>query len=328
MRVLNGKQIEEVYTHELAIQDCLRSYSVIADNKMILPIRTTTKTENQDLLLMPAAVKNGEKSDLGVKILSLVPGNRDRGLPFILGKVLTIDEETGAMEALLDGSMVTYLRTGATAGASARLFHPKPAENVVIFGCGAQGRAGFESILHAHPEVKHVSCFDYFPAAAKKYAETYSAKYPNITFTDADDKEKAVRNADIIHCATTSQEALFDGTWVKPGAHISAIGAYRLDMHELPTNIFSRSDVRLFIDEKEACESEAGDVMKAVNEGVISWEKIHLWGDVVNGKIPGRENDEQVTIIKVVGIAVQDIVAAKTIVKVATEKNVGVVVDI
>lgn len=327
MRIINRQNIQQVYSHEMAIQDCLHSYSVVASNKVISSVRTTTQTPNQDFLLMPAAVKGDDHTDLALKMLSIVPKNKERGLPLIVGKVIVIDEKTGNVEALLDGQTVTLLRTGAVAGAMSKLMHPNPVENVVIFGCGAQGRAGIDSILFSHPELKNVYCFDYFPDCAKSYAKFYNEKYPSINFTCDEQVEKAVRCADLIHCATTSKEALFDGDWVKNGAQISAIGAYKLDMHELPTNIFSRKNVRVFIEEKEACESEAGDVMKAINEGVISWDNIHLIGDVVNGVVAGRENDEQITITKVVGVAAQDVVASKTIVKAAKEQNVGVLIE-
>lgn len=327
MRVLNHRDIVKVYTHEMAIQDCLRSYSAIASKSVISPVRTTTQTPNQDFLLMPAAVRDGDRTDLALKMLSIVPKNRERGRPLIVGRVVVVDEETGDIEALLDGQTVTCLRTGAVAGAMSRLLHPKPAECAVVFGCGAQGSAGLESLIYAHPELREVHCFDFFPDFAASFAESFSARYPNVQFAHGGDVEAAVRRADLIHCATTSKEALFDGQWVKAGAQISAIGAYRLDMHELPVNLLGRSDVRVFVEEREACEAEAGDVMEAIGKGELDWDRVHLIGDAVNGKVAGRENDEQITVTKVVGVAVQDVVAAKTIVRLAAEQGVGTVIS-
>ena len=118
---------------------------------------------------MPAAVHEKDSTDLGVKILSVVPKNRERGLPLIPGKMLLFNDETGALLSLMDGGMLTNLRTGAVAGATSQVLHPAPATNVIIFGCGAQGFFGLESILFAHPEVKKVTCFDYFKAAAERF---------------------------------------------------------------------------------------------------------------------------------------------------------------
>lgn len=327
MRILNKQAILDVYGHEDAIADCLQAYSVISDKKVISPVRSSLKTPNQTALFMPAAIQENGNTDLAVKILSVVPENRSRGLPLIVGKVCLFDEVTGAMEALLDGFIVTFLRTGAVAGASAKLLHPKPVENVVIFGCGAQGRAGLDSILYAHPEVNKVSCFDYHPEGAKRYAEEYQAKLQHIQFDCGSSVEAAVREADIIHCASTSTTPLFEAEWVKDGAHISAIGAYTLTMHELPKELFQRDNVRLFIDEIEAIREEAGDLMHAVETGFLKEEDMIELGKVPLGIAEGRQNDKQITVVKAVGVAAQDVVASKTILRLAQEKNVGVEVD-
>jgi len=330
MRCIPKEVVEKIYTLDKAIADCEQSFAVLAKGTYNAPVRTSLHTKNQEFMLMPSAVEQGENTDLVLKILSLVPENPKRGLPFIPGKVLVYNEVTGNLDGIIDGFIVTFKRTGAVAGTSAKHLHPAPAKNVVIFGCGAQGYAGLESILFAHPEVEKVTCFDYFPACSEKYVKAHKDKNDGRTYIQGTDeiKEEAVRNADIIHCATTSKEALFDGTWVKPGAHISAIGAYKLDMREIPNNLWSRPEVRVFTDNYDAMREEAGDLMDGIKSGCIKEEDVHLFGEVINKNHPGRENDQQITIVKVVGHAVQDNVAAATILKLANEQNAGTLVQI
>lgn len=327
-RVISKALVEQIFTPEIAIKACLKAFSVISHKKFTAPVRTTLATGVQDLLLMPCAVHEENRTDLAIKILSVVPGNRARGLPLIPGKCLVYDNETGALDAIMDGFMVTFKRTGAVAGATSQLLHPAPAETVVIFGCGAQGYAGLESILTAHPEVKKVYAFDFFKAAAESFVAKHSEKDKTRQYIVGDDTEKAVREADLIHCATTSKEALFKGEWVKEGAHISAIGAYKLDMRELPNDLLSRENVRVFIDQFEAMREEAGDIMDAINNGFIKEEQLMEFGTVINGENEGRQNEKQITIAKMVGVAAQDTVASQMIFDLAKEQNLGVVVEI
>ena len=328
MLVINKQLMEKIYTRDHAIADCKKAFEVIAAKQFIAPVRTTVKTENQETLLMPAAVMEEDKTLLAVKILSVVPKNRERGLPLIPGKLVLFDEETGGLHSIMDGGMVTNLRTGAVAGTTSQVLHPAPATNVVIFGCGAQGFYGLESILFAHPEVKKVTCFDYFRACAEKYVESHKARNDGVEYVLGEDVEKAVREADIIHCATTSKEKLFDGDWVKDGAHISAIGAFKLDMRELPNNIFKRENVVLYIDEFDAMHEEAGDIVDAISSGDLKEENIKLFGNIFTGKCQGRTDEKQITICKFVGVAPQDTVAANTIYELAKAQGVGQVVDI
>lgn len=327
-RIINQKLVEEIYTPDIAIKGCLKAFSVISHKKFTAPVRTNLPTGAQELLLMPCAVHEEGQTDLAIKILSVCPGNRAKGLPTIPGKCLVYDNDTGALNAIMDGFMVTFKRTGATAGATSQLLHPAPATNAVIFGCGAQGHAGLESILQAHPEVKNITAFDYNNQSAQKYCDRHAEKDKTRNYIVGTDVEKAVREADIIHCATTSQVPLFKGEWVKEGAHISAIGAYKLDMRELPNDLLARDNIRLFIDEFEAMHEEAGDVMDAINSGCIKEENIMEFGAVVNGDVEGRQNEKQITIAKFVGHAAQDTIAAQMIYEIAKEKNLGIVVDI
>jgi ornithine cyclodeaminase len=328
MRAINAAAIMKVYTHEHAISDCLKSLGIVQAKAYTAPLRATVTTSSQDLLLMPSAVQSESGTILAVKMLNVVPANPGRGMPFIVGKCCLFDNVTGKLLSLVDGFMVTVKRTGAVAGASSRLLHPAPVTNIVIFGCGTQGRAGLDSLLYAHPEAKRITCFDFFPAAAGRYVQEQAAKGDGREYVIGQSTEVAVREADIIHCASTSKEALFKGEWVKPGTHISAIGAYKLDMRELPNDLFARRDVRVFVDDYEAMRSEAGDVVDAIQSGAIKEDDILLFGGIVNKAYDGRQSDEQITVLKTVGVAVQDTVAIDTIYRLATEQNVGDLVDI
>jgi ornithine cyclodeaminase len=328
MRAINAATVAKIYSHEAAISDCLKSLGIVHAKTFTAPLRATVSTPSQDLLLMPSAVQSESGTTLTVKMLNIVPANPGRGLPFIVGKCCLFDDVTGKLLSLIDGFMVTVKRTGAVAGASSRLLHPAPVTNIVLFGCGTQGRAGIDSLLYAHPETKRITCFSFSPVSAQRFVEEQIAKNDGREYVVGHNTEAAVREADIIHCATTSKEALFSGIWVKPGAHISAIGAYKLDMRELPNDLFARRDVRVFVDEYEAMRSEAGDVIDAIQSGAIKEDSVLLFGGIVNRAYDGRQNEEQITVVKTVGVAVQDTIAIATIYRLATEQNVGDLVDI
>jgi ornithine cyclodeaminase len=328
MLVINKQLMEQIYTRDHAIEDCKKAFEVIASKQFFAPVRTSLKTENQETLLMPAAVVGKDQTQLAVKILTVVPKNRERGLPLIPGKLVLLDEETGALLSLMDGGMLTNLRTGAVAGATAQVLHPAPVKNVVIFGCGAQGFYGLESILYAHPEVKKVTCFDYFKACAENYVKSHKARNDGIEYVLGENVEEAVREADVVHCATTSKVKNFEASWVKDGAHISAIGAYKLDMRELPSELFDRENVVLYIDEFNAMHEEAGDIVDAINNGNLKESDIKLFGDIFTGNVQGRTDEKQITVCKFVGVAPQDTVAASSIYRIAKAQGVGQVVDI
>lgn len=324
---LGSKAIKEIYTRDYAMEDSKNAFAAIANNNFNAPIRSFVKTPNQDLTIMPASVTSNSEVSLAVKILSIVPKNRERGLPLIPGKLLLFNEETGMLKALMDGGMITNLRTGATAGITSKILHPAPAKVAMIFGCGAQGNYGLDSILFAHPEVEKVYCYDYFPNFAQKYAENHKALNDGREYIAVQDIESAVREADIIHCATTSTTELFKGDWVKDGAHISAIGCYRLDMRELPADLFKRDNVKLYVDQYNVMKEESGDIMNAINLGILKEENIKLFGDIINGKDSGRTDNDQITVAKFVGLAPQDTIAANTIYKLAVQKGAGLEID-
>ena len=328
MRVINKEIVEKIYTFDHAIQDCQNAFAVLASKSFSAPVRSSLKTKNEEFLLMPSAIEYENHTDLVLKVLSVVPENPKRRLPLIPGKVFVYEEETGTLKALIDGFIITFKRTGAVAGTSAKILHPAPVKNVVIFGCGAQGTAGLDSILYVHPEVEHITCFDYFKEAAIRYQKAHEERKDGRTYVVGENVEEAIRNADVIHCATTSQQPLFKGEWVKDGAHISAIGAYKLDMREIPNDLWARPNARVFIDDFDAIHEEAGDLMDGIRSNCIKEEDIHYFGDVILKKVDGRQNDKQITILKVVGHSVQDNIAATTIVKLAEEQNEGVIVDI
>ncbi|MBW2690152.1 MAG: ornithine cyclodeaminase family protein, partial [Deltaproteobacteria bacterium] len=268
-------------------------------------------------LLMPAFLHGSR--NLGVKIISIYEDNPKLNLPTISATVMVLDPETGFPLALMDGSSLTAIRTGAGGGAAADALARKDARNVALFGAGVQARTQLQAVL-AIRDIEQVSIIDYLDEAAQRLADDVATwpKAPKVILGQT--PGEAVQDADIVLTATTSPTPLFDGNDLKPGAHVTGIGSFTPDKREIDENTVRRALV--VVDSREACLSEAGDII--IPKVAIDAEI----GEILNGDKPGRQNDEQITFFKSVGIAVQDTLAAAVVYSEAVEKGLGTEFDL
>jgi ornithine cyclodeaminase len=240
--------------------------------------------------------------------------------------VLVFDPETGRAIALLEGSTLTAIRTGAGSGAAIDLLARKESQVVAIFGAGPQGKTQLEAACSVR---KIETAFIFNPTREK--AETFvkeMAGYGHIPsdLRVANSPKEAIENADIICTATGSTQPIFNDNNVKHGAHISAIGAYTPEMQELPVETVARA--RIVVDSRATVMEEAGDIVKAMKAGLITEVNIHAeLGEIVLGKKTGRQSDDEITFFKSVGNAVQDAVAAQVALKNAREMKIGTEVE-
>ena len=271
------------------------------------PVRTRVALPNGDLLLMPGVRDGG--TGASVKLVTVTPDNVSRGLPTIHALVVWIDAETGRPVALIDGATLTAMRTGAASGVATRLLARTDASTLAVIGAGVQAEWQLRAVIAARPICQaRVYARD---AADRDAFAARMAEDAGIEVIAVDTAEEAVRDAGVICCATTSAQPVFDAAWVTSGAHVNGIGAYRLDMVELPPQVFERADL-VAVDSREAAMAEAGDVVAAIEGGLLHADSLVEVGGVAPDWSASRPADA-ITVFKSVGLAIQDVAAAALI---------------
>jgi ornithine cyclodeaminase/alanine dehydrogenase-like protein (mu-crystallin family) len=328
MLILNADEVRKALPMKEAIEAMKEAYASLSNGTAVVPLRTRLSIPNSDALslFMPAYVHAKNDEALAIKAVSLFPTNPARGLAYIQAAVLVFDPHTGRTIALLEGSSLTAIRTGAASGASIDLLAREDSKIVAIFGAGAQGRTQLKAACTAR-DIESVFIFDSDPAKAKAFAEEMagSDRIPKNIHLAGSPKE-AIENADIICTATTSSTPVFGDRDVKPATHIAAVGAYTPEMCEIPSQTLLRA--RVFVDSRTACMEEAGDLIRPIRAGLFDETHIHAeLGEVVSGRKPGRESEDQITFFKSVGVAVQDAMAAQVALTNAHSLGIGTEVE-
>ena len=328
LRILSGKDVRRAVTMAEAIQAVKKAYIQLSAGQAVIPLRTPVPVKRRDAvtLFMPAYLAASDA--LGAKIVSVFPGNPARGLPLIHAVVIVVDAETGRPVALMDGTYLTALRTGAASGVATELLARPDARVAAVFGAGAQGRTQLEAVCTVRNVVK-AWVYDAAPERAAAYVEEMKARGAPIPadIAVADSPAQAVCEADVICTATTSSTPVFDDADLKPGVHVNGIGAYTPEMQEIPTETVARAT--LVVDARSASLAEAGDLIIPLKQGLITEAGIHgEIGEVAAGKIPGRRSDGEVTFFKSVGVAVQDVAVGELVLCRAAERDLGVEVDL
>jgi ornithine cyclodeaminase len=328
MLLLNASEIHRALPMNEAIEAMKSAYASLSGGTAVVPLRTRLDIPNTEALslFMPAFVHSQDGDALAVKVVSLFSTNPTRGLAYIQAAVLVFDPETGRAIALLEGSTLTALRTGAASGASIDLLARKDSKIVAIFGAGAQGRTQLEAACTVR-QIETAFLFDRNPEKAQALASEMNGK--GLVTRDirvAGTAEEAVESADIICTATTSLRPVFHDEDIKAGTHVAAVGSYRPDMQEVPAETLKRAKV--FVDSRSASLEEAGDLIQPMQARIF--DETHICGElgeVILGKIPGRQSQEEITYFKSVGIAVQDTLAAQVALNNARKMNIGTEVD-
>ncbi len=324
MLILSADDVRKALPMKQAIEAMKSAYAALSAGNSEVPLRTriSIPTQKATSLFMPAYVHTPDTEALAVKVVSLFPENPAKGLAFIQAAVLVLDAGTGRVIAILEGSSLTAIRTGAGSGAAIDLLARKEAETVAIFGAGVQGRTQLEAACTVR-KIKIVWIFDNDRNKADEFAETMAGRGPIPSeIKVAPTSKQAIEEADIICTATTSQEPVFTDTFLKPGTHISAIGSYTPEMQEIPAETIKRAKV--FVDSRSAVLAESGDLIKPIKSGLITEDHIKAeLGEIYAGSKPGRQSNIEITYFKSVGVAVQDAMAADLAVRNARTLNLG-----
>ncbi len=324
IRILSSEDIRRALSMAEAINAMEEAFSQLSSSEAIVPLRVgidMPKT-NGNALFMPVYLPIIDK--VGVKVVSIFKDNPKIGLPMIDALVMVMDAANGQPLAVMNGEVLTAMRTGAASGLATRLLSRENSQVAAIIGAGAQAYTQLEAVCSVR-DIKHAFVMDIETERAERFAETMSEKLslPVEVLKD----ESALKEADIICTATSSSDPVLNDAGLKPGVHINGIGSYKPHMREIPEDTVIRAKV--IVDSRSACLSEAGDLIQPIKNGKITEEHIHAeLGEIVNGTKTGRTDEEEITIFKSVGNAVQDLAAANLVLKKAEEINLGTIVQI
>ena len=322
MLLLNKEDIKKVFNMRDAIEADKECYKAFSEGKFDVPLRAVINGSEGNFLFMPAY--SGELKAAGLKIVNIMPGNPDKGLPASIGQVLLIDGETGVVKAMMDGTYITALRTAAASGAAFDLFGLKDASTGALIGTGSQAMCQLEAMLCGR-NLKEVRVAARNFEKTKAFAERARAElgHYGADIIAIEDANAAVDGADLVTMVTTSQTPVCGADHFKPGAVISAVGAYTYDMQELDPEVFGRCG-KIYFDSEEAVLSESGDILRPLDAGTLSRDQFTGdIGDYILGKIPGRESDDEIIVFENVGIGALDLYTAQKIYDKAVNAAVG-----
>ena len=323
LRILSAADVRQAVTMAEAIEAVKKAYIQLSAGQALAPLRTPVPVDRRDgvTLFMPAYLAASDA--LGAKIVSVFPQNREAGLPLIHAIVIAIDARTGQPAAVMDGTYLTALRTGAASGVATDLLARPDARVAAIFGAGAQGRTQLEAVCTVRL-IEKAWVYDAIPEAARAFAQEMSSRGQPIpaTIAVAQSPAQALGEADVVCTATTSTRPVFDDADLKPGVHINGIGAYTPEMQEIPAATVARA--RVVVDSRTASLAEAGDLIIPLRQGLFSEAQIHgEIGEVAAARLPGRGSKDEVTFFKSVGLAVQDVAVAEIALRRASELGLG-----
>jgi ornithine cyclodeaminase len=271
------------------------------------PVRTShaVTPEGDRVLLMPA----WDGAGLGVKIVTVFPRNRERGLASVAALYVLMDGTTGHPRALIDGEALTLRRTGAASALASTYLSRRDARRLVVVGTGALA----PTMAAAHCAVRPIERVDVWGRAVDR-AEATAAQLraQGLPAHAADDLDAALAQADIVTCATTSTEPIVRGARIRPGTHVDLVGAFTPAMRESDDALVQRASV--FVDTYAGALKEAGDLVQPIAAGVIAREHVRAeLADLCAGRHPGRTRDDEVTLFKSVGTALEDLCAARLV---------------
>jgi len=317
LRFLTAADVKKALTMSQAIEVMKQAFVFLSDKKAVIPqrIHLGIPEFKGDVLVMPIYLPEMER--IGLKAINLFDDNPKKDLPLIHALITVFDATNGKPIAIMDGSYLTALRTGAGSGVATSLLSREDSQVAAIFGAGEQGRTQLEAICTVRA-IKKALIFD--KNEAKLFAKEMS-NYLSIPVDVAASKSD-LREADIVCTATNSAEPVFSDSDLKPGVHINAIGSYKPHKREVPSETIQRAKV--IVDHRESCLTEAGDILIPLKEGIITENHIlGEIGEIISSKKQIRKRNEEITFFKSVGNAIQDLTAANEVIKAANNLNIG-----
>jgi ornithine cyclodeaminase len=325
LTLLSAEDIRRLVPMSAAIDAVASAFAQLSSARARIPLRTPVEADGGVTLFMPGYLQDTRV--LGGKVVSVFSGNAARGLPVVTAAVLLLDSTTGLPRALLDGTFLTALRTGAASGLATRLLARERASVLAVFGAGVQARTQIEAVREVRP-IREVRVVSRTHASAQRLAaELRAAPDPPERVQVLDDPAEAVKGAHVLVAATSSSTPVFPGAAVGPGAHVNGVGSYTPEMQEVDEELVSRA--RVVLDTRDGALAEAGDLLIPLRKGLIREEDVRIeLGEVILGLRPGRTSEEEITFFKSVGNAALDLAVGARALAEAERTGAGTVVEL
>ncbi len=311
--------------------------SALADGWAEVPLRTAMWLPQRHGLLgmMPGYLLT--KKVMGLKAVSVMPGNHGTELDAHQGGVLLFETERGRPLALVDASEITALRTAAVSGVATRLLARRRATDLAILGTGVQAATHLEAMFCVRA-IGRVRVWSRTPEHVREFAERASVRH-GIEVEPILSARDAVEGADIVCTTTSANEPILEGDWIEPGAHINAVGSSVPVAREVDAAVLARS--RIFVDRRESALAEAGDLLLAHLDGdqvpdsdqIPDGDQIAGWiqgelGELLTGRVAGRTSEDEITLFESLGLGVEDVAAAYAVYEKARKNGMGTPVSL
>lgn len=328
MLVLTDADVEQLMTMGEAIDASRTAYTELSRGTANVPLRHHVKMNDDAMGLVMSGFMASSQA-YGVKVVSVIPGNKQRSLPTTLGAMILFDPDTGQPLALLGATYLTALRTGAGTGVATDVLANPDARVLAMIGTGGQAMAHVEAVA-AVRRVDRILVYNRTKARAQRFAQDLSGVFAtgpvNVTIKVVDSTQEAVEEAHIVVCSTNSRDPVIRAEWLRDGAHVNATGAHAPDMQEIAADVVQRA-AKVVVDTLEGA-IVPGDLRVPIESGLISKHDIVELGQIILGNESGRKTHSEITLFKSVGHASQDLVTAKRVLEKATADGLGTTVNL
>ncbi len=322
--IVDHEQVEQWLPMDACMDVMEQAFIALSRGRAVNPLRQLMWLADKAGLLAMMPADPGDGRVMGIKAISVFPGNHGTEYDSHQGAVLLFETGNGRLLAMLDAGKITAIRTAAVSGVATRLLARKDAVELAILGSGVQAATHIDAMRQAR-NIQRVRVWSRTPGHARQFAAR-EAKRCNLCVQAVDSAREAVDGADIICTVTAAGEPVLQGDWVAPGTHINAVGSSVPFARELDTAAVVKS--KLFVDRRESTLNEAGDFLFPKKEGAIDDDHIlGEIGDLLAEKIKGRTSPEDVTLFKSLGLAMEDVAAAHYIYRKMTAQGAGARVE-
>lgn len=233
---------------------------------------------------------------------------------------------TGELDGILEASALGQIRTGAASGVATKYMARQDSRVMTIFGSGFQAQAQVQGIAQAVPKLERVNVISRSRENAQRFCDD-AMKSSSLEIAVARDIRQAVAEADIVTTATGAHRPLFDGSWLRPGVHVNAVGSNYAEKQELDATAVRRAN-RIVVDDMAVATMESGDLIAAEGQSALNWSAVRPLSDIVGGLAPGRASPEEITLFESQGIGLEDLAVACHVLKRARELRIGTEIPI
>ena len=323
--ILTQSEIRRLLPMDTCMGLMALALETLGREQAVNPLRWGIRLPDQKAVLgmMPGAMRTPES--IGLKVVGVFPSNHGTRFDSHQGVVLLLDPDNGVPLAILDAAEVTAIRTAAVSGVATRILAREDAGDLALLGSGVQARTHLEAMSHAR-KLRRVRVYSPTRAHREAFAARESGRF-GVTVEPVDSAREAVLDADLICTVTSCKDPVLAGEWIAAGSHINAAGSSVASARELDTDAVARS--RLFVDRRESAFNEAGDFLIPKQEGAFGDEHIRgEIGEILLGRIQGRSSDQEITLFKSLGLAVEDLASAHFLRAKALELGVGARVEL